>query len=240
MERPSHSGHVSDTGVKRTIVAMGGLSWEDDERRRLEGFWLGLTGVERPRVLVVPTAVADDAGSTLTLVTQLADRAQVSHVSFFPWPPHDLREQALTSDAIFVAGGNTANALAIWRVHGFDAVLREAWEQGIVLAGWSAGMICWFEAGVTDSFGPQLEGMRDGLGLLPGSACPHYDGESERRPVYQRLVREGFPPGLAADDCVALRFEGTELAEVASARAGSRAYRVRAEGEETIEPRLLG
>jgi peptidase E len=109
-----------------------------------------------------------------------------------------------------------------------------------VLTGWSAGMICWFEAGVTDSFGPQLEGMRDGLAFLPGSACPHYDGEAERRPVYQRLVGEGFPPGLAADDCVALHFDGTELAEVASARAGSRAYRVSSEGEEPIEPRQLG
>ena len=101
-------------------------------------------------------------------------------------------------------------------------------------------MICWFEAGVTDSFGPELQGMRDGLGFLAGSACPHYDGEAERRPTYRRLVGEGFPPGLAADDCVSLRFDGTELAEVATAREGSRAYRVTAEGEEPIEPRLLG
>lgn len=101
-------------------------------------------------------------------------------------------------------------------------------------------MICWFEAGVTDSFGPQLEGMRDGLGFLPGSACPHYDGEAERRPVYRRLVGEGYPPGLAADDCVALRFDGTELVEAATARAGSRAYRVTPGGEDPIEPRQLG
>ncbi|HEV8097495.1 MAG TPA: peptidase E, partial [Gaiellaceae bacterium] len=169
---------MSDTGSKGTIVAMGGLSWEDEERRPLEDYWLGLTGAERPRVLVVPTAVADNPELTLNLVTQLSDRAVVSHVSFFPWPPRELRELALGQNAIFVSGGNTANALAIWRVHGFDAILREAWQAGVVLAGWSAGMICWFEAGVTDSFGPQLEGMRDGLGLLPGSACPHYDGES--------------------------------------------------------------
>ena len=100
-------------------------------------------------------------------------------------------------------------------------------------------MICWFEAGVTDSFGPQLDGMRDGLGFLPGSACPHYDGEGQRRPVYTRLVREGFPAGVAADDCVALRFDGTELAETVTSRDGSRAYRVSAEGEEPIEPRRL-
>jgi peptidase E len=239
VDETAHSVQVSDTGSKPTIVAMGGISWEDDDRRPLEDYWLGLTGVERPRVLVVPTAVADAADPTLAIVSQLQDRAQVSFVRFFPWPPDDLRELALGQDAIYVSGGNTANALAIWRVHGFDAILREAWEARIVLAGWSAGMICWFEAGVTDSFGPQLEGLRDGLGFLPGSACPHYDGEGERRPVYSRLVREGFPSGLAADDCVALRFDGTELAETVTSNDGSRAYRVSAEGEEPIEPRRL-
>src|SRR4029078_6143257 len=137
------------------------------------------------------------------------------------WPRAELRELTRAQAAISVSGGNTANALAIWRVHGLDAILREAWEAGIVLAGWSAGMICWFEAGGTDSSGPQLEGMRDGLGFLPGSACPHYDGEGERRPVYTRLVREGFPAGVAADDCVALRFDGTAGAETGTTRAGS-------------------
>jgi dipeptidase E len=219
---------------------MGGLSGEDEERRRLEDYFLSFARRERPKVLFVPTAVADGAEQTLWIYQQLADRADVSHLPFFPWPPGNLRELALEQDVIYVSGGNTANALAIWRVHGFDAVLRKAWEAGVVLTGWSAGMICWFEAGVTDSFGPQLEGMRDGLGFLSGSACPHYDGEEERRPVYQRLVREGFPPGLAADDCVALRFDGTELAEVVCARDGSCAYRVSAEGEEPIEPRSLG
>jgi dipeptidase E len=222
-----------------TIVAMGGISWEDEERLPLEDYWLGLTAAERPRVLVVPTAVAEKAEMTLAIAEQLSRRAVVTQLSFFPWPPSDLRELALGQDAIYVTGGNTANALAIWRVHGFDAILREAWEAGVVLAGWSAGMICWFEAGVTDSFGPQLEGMRDGLGFLPGSACPHYDGEGERRPVYTRLVGEGFPPGLAADDCVALRFDGAELAEVVSSRAASCAYRVTPEGEEPLEARLL-
>ena len=222
-----------------TIVAMGGLSWDDAERRRLEDYFLGFAQRERPRVLFVPTAAADAAEPTLNIVSQLGDRAQVSHLPFFPWPPPDVRELVLDHDVIFVSGGNTANALAIWRVHGFDEILREAWEAGIVLTGWSAGMICWFDAGVTDSFGPQLEGMRDGLGFLPGSACPHYDGEAERRPVYTRLVREGFPPGLAADDCVALRFDGTELAEVVSAREGAGAYRVSPQGEEPIEARPL-
>jgi peptidase E len=227
---------VSDTG---TIVAIGGLSWVDEERRKLEDYFLALAGGDRPRVLFVPTAAAEDAEATLRIYEQLGDRAQVSHLSFFPWPPPGLRELVLAQDVIYVSGGNTANALAIWRVHGFDALLREAWEAGIVLAGWSAGMICWFEAGVTDSFRPELDGMRDGLGFLRGSACPHYDGEERRRPVYTSLVADGFPPGLAAEDCVALRFDGPELAEVVTARAGSRAYRVTAQGEEPLEPRPL-
>jgi peptidase E len=227
---------VSGTG---TIVAIGGLSWDDRERRKLEDFFLGLASSARPRVLFVPTAVADDAEATLRAYEQLGDRAQVSHVSFFPWPPPGLRELVLAQDVIYVSGGSTANALAIWRAHGFDTILREAWEAGIVLTGWSAGMICWFEAGVTDSFRPELDGMRDGLGFLPGSACPHYDGEERRRPVYRGLVANGFPPGLAAEDCVALRFDGTELAEVVTARPGSRAYRVTAEGEDPLDPRPL-
>jgi dipeptidase E len=109
----------------------------------------------------------------------------------------------------------------------------------VLLAGWSAGMICWFEAGVTDSFGPQLEGMPDGLGFLSGSACPHYDGEERRRPVYQQLVRDGFPAGIALDDAAGAHYVATELREVVSSAPGSRAYIVRPDGEEPLEARLL-
>jgi dipeptidase E len=117
-------------------------------------------------------------------------------------------------------------------------VLREAWEQGVVLAGWSAGMICWFEHGVTDSFGPELAPL-ECLGFLPGSACPHYDGEERRRPVYTTLVAGGFPAGVAADDDVALHFAGTELREVLTTREGATAYRVTAAGEAPLDARLL-
>jgi dipeptidase E len=120
-------------------------------------------------------------------------------------------------------------------VHGFDEILREAWQAGILLTGWSAGMICWFEAGVTDSFGTQLDGMRDGLGFLSGSACPHYDGEELRRVVYTKLVAEGFPPGVAADDGVGIHYAGTEVAGVVSVREGARAYRVGPDGEAPLE-----
>lgn len=183
----------------------------------------------------------------------------LTHLSFYPYPPDGLRELALASDVILVCGGNTANMLAVWRVHGFDAILREAWEAGVVLTGWSAGMICWFEAGVTDSFGPrgapvvrpdvggsaadssspELEGMRDGLGFLPGSACPHYDGEELRRPVYKRLTRDGFPPGIALDDGVAAHYAGTELHEVVTDLSSAGGYLVGAHGEESLAVRRL-
>jgi peptidase E len=210
----------------RTIVGIGGFPNE----RMLEYV---LACARGRRILVDGTATPGYDGPPLELP------GEVTHLSFWPWPPDDLRGLALGHDAILVCGGNTANMLAVWRVHGFDRILREAWESGVVLFGWSAGMICWFEAGVTDSFGPQLAGMRDGLGLLPGSACPHYDGEERRRPVYRRLVEEGFPPGIALDDGAAARFAGTELVEVVASVPGARGYRVAADGEEALKTHPL-
>ena len=229
-----------DTALaERNIVGLGGAGSTDAETRRLVAYVVGLSGKPAPKVCFVPTAVGDDDSSVLRFYGHLPDEARASYLPFFPWPPADLRRFALEQDVIFVSGGNTANMLAIWRVHGFDQILREAWEAGVVLTGWSAGMICWFEAGVTDSFGPELDGMRDGLGFLGGSACPHYDGEELRRPVYTRLVAEGFPPGVAADDGVGLHYVGTELTEVASVRKGATGYRVGPEGETPLEARLL-
>ena len=225
--------------AERNIVGLGGAGSTDAETRRLIAYVVGLSGKAAPKVCFVPTAVGDDDSSVLRFYGCLPDEARASYLPFFPWPPEDLRGFALEQDVIFVGGGNTANMLAIWRLHGFDQIVREAWESGVVLTGWSAGMICWFEAGVTDSFGPQLDGMRDGLGFLAGSACPHYDGEELRRPVYTRLVAEGFPPGVAADDGVGLHYRGTELAEVVSVREGATGYRVGPEGENPLEARLL-
>jgi dipeptidase E len=190
------------------------------------------------RVLYVPTAIAENAGGTLLWYERLRGRADMTHLGFFPWPPDDLRALALAQDVILVSGGNTANALAVWRVHGFDEILREAWQEGVLLTGWSAGMICWFEQGVTDSFGPQLAAM-DCLGFLPGSACPHYDGEERRRPVYAQLVADGLSPGVAADDDVGVHFLGTELREVVTSRRDATAYRVTPDGEQPLEARVL-
>jgi dipeptidase E len=216
----------------RQIVGLGGYPQD----AMLE-YVLGLA--RGPKVLYVPTASNEDPGRTVEWYERLRGRADLTPLHFFPWPPDDLRALTLAHDIVMVPGGNTANMLAIWRLHGFDAILREAWEAGVLLTGWSAGMICWFEAGVTDSFGPQLEGMRDGLGLLPDSACPHYDGEERRRPVYQRLVRDGFPPGLALDDAAGARYVGTELREIVTSQSGAGGYRVGLEGETPLDARLL-
>src|SRR5213080_1319030 len=225
--------------AERQIVGLGGGGRSENETRRLLAHVVGLAGKPSPNVCAVPTAVGDDADSVLRLYGLLPESARPSHVPFFPWPPSELRRFVLDHDVIFVGGGNTANALAIWRVHAFDEILREAWEAGIVLTGWSAGMICWFEAGVTDSFGPQLDGMRDGLGFLPGSACPHYDGEERRRPVYRRLVAQGFPPGLAADDAAGAHYVGTGLHEIVTSSPEARGYLVGPDGEHELDARLL-
>ncbi|MBD0292530.1 MAG: Type 1 glutamine amidotransferase-like domain-containing protein [Jiangellaceae bacterium] len=148
--------------------------------------------------------------------------------------PKDLRSVVLGSDLVFVGGGNTANMLAIWRVHGVDALLQEARERGVVLSGSSAGGICWFEHGVTDSFGPDLRPMRC-LKLLPGSFCPHWDDEELRRPRYHELLKEGFPAGYAADAGVGLHFVNGELHEVVACDEGSQAYRLELRDGEVVE-----
>jgi dipeptidase E len=213
----------------RHIVAIGGAGLGS----ALDDYVLSVA--RGRRACVVPTASAEDPSYVIAFYATYGQKADATHLSFFPWPPEDLRGFLLAQDVIYVGGGNTANMLAIWRVHGMDEVLREAWESGVVLCGSSAGMICWFEAGVTDSFGPQLVGMRDGLGFLPGSACPHYDGEELRRPRYRGLVDDGFPAGWAAEDAVALHFEGTELVDVVTAVPGKRAYRVEPGSETPLE-----
>jgi peptidase E len=224
--------------MERHIVGLGGSGDTPAQTALLHDYVVGLTGKERPRMLWVPTASADNSEYTVWFYESFSRRAEVSTLMTFPWPPENLREVVLEQDAICVSGGNTANMLAIWRVHGIDTLMREAWEKGIVLWGASAGMICWFEAGVTDSFGPQLAGV-DCLGFLPGSACPHYDGEERRRPRYHELVADGLPAGIAADDGVALHYVGTELQEIVTCRPGTAAYRVTRDGEERLETREL-
>jgi dipeptidase E len=221
---------------RSTILAGGGGSWLQDSSAPFEKLAFELSGASRPRFCYVPTASADGDYGIVRFYETFAHRARVSHLPLFR-RQGDVRDLLLDQDVIYVAGGNTLNMLAIWRLHGVDRALREAWERGIVLTGVSAGSICWFESGVTDSYGPELKPIHDCLGFLAGSNCPHYDGEAQRRPVYTRLVAEGeLPPGHACDDGAALHYRGTELAEVVAARKDARAYRVEPGIETPIEP----
>ena len=168
----------------------------------------------QPRVCVLNTAMGDDPGAYVRMYSRLSQHgARPSHLQLFPMPNvSDPADLLLSQDVIFVGGGSVANMVAVWRVHGLDQVMRQAWEAGIVLAGVSAGAICWFDGGTTDSFGPELRPFTAGLGLLAGSYCPHYSSEAVRRPAYQALVADGtLATGIACDDGAAAHFADPEL-----------------------------
>ena len=228
------------------IVAMGGGGFSmEPENSLLDDFVLSLSRRQPARVCFLPTASADSPAYVAKFYRAFAGRSIPTDVTTFD-PTAFARHPALTADlprvladqdVIYVGGGNTANLLAIWRAHGIDRILKDAWLEGVVMTGVSAGMLCWFRGGVTDSFGG-LAALNDGLGLIDATACPHYDGEGERRPTYHRLVAEGFPGGFAADDGAALYFRGTELVEAVSSRPGAGAYRVALVEGHAVESRL--
>ena len=231
---------------EQRILAIGGASLGPSSTDwPLHQYMLDLSGQDRPRICFVGTASGEDGHERAGFYATFARRAEASHLDLFGRRVDDVEAFLLDQDVIYVGGGNTANMLAIWRVHGVDKALKKAWEQGVVLAGWSAGAICWFEGGLTDSFGPDLAPLRDGLKFLTGSFCPHYDSESLRRPRYEEVVGSGaLHDGYAADDGVGLLFTGRDLAEAVASLPGQHAYRVdRRRGnsvEETqIRARLL-
>jgi peptidase E len=228
---------------RRRVVAMGGggFSMEPDNPL-LDRFVLSLAGASPARVCFVPTASGDADGYVARFYRAFAQLgARSADLQLFDRSVEDLEPFVLTQDVMYVGGGNTASLLAVWRAHGLDRILTQAWEEGVVMCGVSAGMNCWFEASVTDSFTPaRLAPLHDGLGLLPGSACPHYDGEEQRRPTFRRLVAAGeLADGWAADDGAALVFEGTELVEVVASRPGAGAYRVERSLDGGVNERAL-
>lgn len=225
----------------KQIVAIGGagLSTEGDELR-LERYILGLTGKTDPKLCYLGTASGDaQAGIDrfYDACTHLA--CTPTHLSLFKPSTRDLAGLLLAQDVLYIGGGNTRNLLALWRLWEVDTIMRAAWERGIILAGVSAGSICWFGQGTTDSwFGP-LSALPC-LGFLPGSNCPHYDSEPERRPTYHRFVASGaMADGYAADDGVALHFTDTTLAKVISSRPDARAYRVVRSGDGAVETMIV-
>jgi peptidase E len=234
---------MANTGPR--ILAMGGASLvASSNDGALHQYLLDLTGLERPRICFIGTASGDNHESIASFYGFFARRAEASHLGLFDRRVDDIGAFLGEQDVIYVGGGNTANMLAVWRTHGVDRALKDAWESGVILSGPSAGAVCWFEAGTTDSFGPEIGALRDGLRFLKGSFCPHYDSESLRRPRYQELVGSGaLPDGYAADDSVALLFAGRDLAEAVAVLPETRAFRVeRSRGgvEETaIRPRIV-
>ena len=194
----------------------------------------------RPKVLFLPTASGDD-GTSIRLFGMAMGRrpCDLAVLELFARTVDDVDGLIRDQDVIVVGGGNTANMLAIWRLHGVDLALRAAYDRGTVLTGWSAGCLCWYEGGTTDSFTPELGPLHDGLGFLPGSASPHYDSEPRRPLVYAREIAAGLPPGIALDDGVAAVYEDERLIEVVSGRAGGRAFLVDREGEHPLAVRVL-
>jgi peptidase E len=194
-----------------------------------------------PRLCMLATATGDDAPRLAMTHNALAKLGFVtSHLSLFPMPNvPDVRAHLMTQDVIFVGGGSTANLLALWRLHGLDTILRECWEAGVVLSGVSAGSLCWHVGGTTDSFGPTLQPLTNGLAFLPYSNSPHHDVEEQRRPLIHRLIAEGtLPDGYATENGTGLVFFGTELHEAFTEQEGKVAYALTREGDTTKEEPL--
>ena len=199
----------------------------EPENLLLDQYILEQATSSKPKICFLPTA-SGDADSYIERFYQSFKllSCEPSHLSLFKPSTRDLEGFLLEKDIIYVGGGNTKCMLALWREWGIDSILRKAWDCGVILAGLSAGSICWFEEGTTDSYGDSLE-IITGLGLLKGSHSPHYDGEENRRPIYHSLIeKEQLKAGYAADDGAALHFMNGELSNVVSSREFAYAYTV--------------
>jgi dipeptidase E len=226
---------LPDVDDPRLILAMGGGGFtmpEHDQSDALDRFVLDLTGKAVPRICFLPTASGDPRDQVTRFFERFGDwPCEPSILSLFHLGRDriDPISHILAQDALYIGGGSMRNMLAIWREHGLDEAMRIAWDRGVLLAGLSAGAMCWFEGGVSMS-GGQPEVVH-GIGLLPGSLTVHLDGEAERLPVYERAVRTGaLPPGYAADDGAAIVYRGTRPAECVASRDGARVVRIQADG----------
>jgi dipeptidase E len=222
------------------IVALGGGGFSMERGNHLlDDYVLSLTGASRPRVCFLPTASGDADHYVVRFYRRFSADCEASHISLFrrdqggSGVEEDLEQHILAQDVIYVGGGNVVSMLGVWRAHGLDGILTEAWHRGIVMCGPSAGSLCWFDEALSAFHGAPRRVQ--GLGLLPYSNCVHYDAEPARRAEYHRFVGDGMHPGFAADDGVALHFTGTSLRRVVSSRPAGRAYRVEAVEEDVIE-----
>ena len=210
------------------IIAIGGGGfYRDSGNLKLERYIIEQSNSPNSRIAFIPTASGEpDHYVAAFYASFLKLNCRPSVLTLFKRTP-DIRSFLLDQDVIYVGGGNTKSMLALWQDWGVSEVLREAWHSGIVLAGVSAGAICWFEQGVTDSFATELQPLGC-LALIAGSCCPHYDGEPDRRPAYHRLLRaDKIKPGVAIEDWVGVHYVGTEVKCAVTAKDGARAYRLR-------------
>ena len=232
--------------TRRILATSGGFVptdlWGITRPGRIIERALELSGAPRPRVCLVMTASGDDPRYLSNTYAALGSLGcDVDHLALFPQPnrrPEDLLGRA---DVVWVGGGSVANLLALWRLHGVDKAMAEAWDRGAVLGGVSAGSICWHVGGPTDSFGSQLRVVTDGLGFLPYGNGVHYATEAQRRPLLHRLVADGtLPTSFATDDGVGILYEGTEPVEVVGDTEDetAAAYRVEVSGGSAVETRL--
>ncbi|MBI4520769.1 MAG: Type 1 glutamine amidotransferase-like domain-containing protein [Gemmatimonadetes bacterium] len=224
---------AAGAATRKILIAGGGFG------EAFIRYMASLTGKERPRLCYLPTASADSPSGIITWFQNCARLnvvpfVQESFISSYRMQ-QSWEDALLSMDGIVASGGNTLNQQAIWRAQGIDRVLREAWDRGIVLGGASAGSLCWFEEGTTDSRPKELTKV-ECLGFLRGSHSPHYDREPERRPTYQRLIASGeLEPGYACDNDAGIYFEDNEVRRVVSTRAEARVYYVSVVGGRVVE-----
>jgi dipeptidase E len=226
--------------MRRQIIAIGGGALPAElDNLLLVRYFLAQTRRRRPKVAFIGAAGGDAEAGRLRFYAGFSQfDCRPVHLPLFARTPRDLESFVLEQDAIFVGGGNTRSMLAVWRDWGLDRHLRTAWEHGVVLGGGSAGSICWFEHGVTDSIAGPLVALQC-LGFLGGSNCPHYDTEPLRRPTFRKLVASGaIPDGVAADDGVALHYVDGRLARVVSSRPRAKGHRVTRAGRRAVERQL--
>jgi dipeptidase E len=208
----------------------GGFSMEPQnlapQNLALDRYILAQARRSNPSVCFIPTASAESEPYVVRFYAAYSKlKCHPTHLTLFQRTP-DLRKLILQQDVIYVGGGNTKSMLAVWREWQLPQILRQAWRSGIVLAGISAGAICWFDAGITDSWADRLAPLKC-LGMLPGTCCPHYDGEKDRRPALHKMVaRHAVPPALALDDGAAAHFVGRKLLRVVTSRPNALAYKV--------------
>lgn len=221
------------SATRRILIAGGGFG------TAFIRYMAELTGKPRPKLLYLPTASADSPQGIINWYRACSPLAvEASHQISFIASTQQARsweEVFLSVDGIVCSGGNTLNQQAIWKAQGIDAVLRQAWDRGIVLGGASAGSLCWFEEGTTDSR-PKALSIVQGLGFLKGSHSPHYDAEPGRRPLYQKLIAGGqMKPGYACDNDAGIYFEDNAVKRVVATREGARVYYVSVESGKAVE-----